>query len=115
MLLASIGIYGVTAYFVAQRTREIGIRLALGARRSEIVRLILRQGLALVAFGSVAGLLLSAAAGRVLAASELRTGAFDATIFSLAPILFGFIALVACAGPVHRAMRLDPAALFRTE
>jgi putative ABC transport system permease protein len=115
MLLAAIGIYGVTAYFVSQRTREIGIRLALGARRVEIVKLILRQGMTLVTIGSATGLMLGFAAGRVLSASELRVGAFDGVVFASTVVLFALIGLVACYGPARRATRLDPVVLLRAE
>jgi predicted permease len=121
LLLATIGIYGLVAYAVAQRTREVGIRMALGAMRKEILKLIVGQGMALVAGGLVLGLLLSVALTRVLASalfeSELLFGvsATDSLTFAGVTILLAFVALVACYVPALRATNIDPIAALRHE
>jgi predicted permease len=115
LLLAAIGIYGVTAYAVSRRTREIGIRLALGAPHTNVFRLILRQGMALVAVGCAIGLLLAAAVCSLLASLLFGLSPFDPVTFVGAAALFGFTGLVACYAPARRATKVDPLVALRCE
>jgi putative ABC transport system permease protein len=113
--LASIGLYGVMALAVTQRTRELGIRLALGADRAQIFRLVLGQGFILVGIGLTAGLVLAAATGRALASILYGVSTWDLTgFFSAAIILIG-VALIACCVPARRATRVDPIVALRAE
>jgi predicted permease len=115
LLLAAIGIYGVTAYAVARRTREIGVRLSLGANRSMVVAMVLQQGMRLVAIGSAAGLALGAAAGRLLSAGRFGVTPLDPGDFAFAALLFMAVGLVACAVPVLRATRIRAMDALRYE
>ncbi len=115
LLLSVLGIYGVTAYSVAQRTREIGIRIALGAQRKEVFALLLRQSLALVVFGIVLGIAASAALTRFLTSMLFNVRPTDpATFVSVVFLLIG-IAALACYVPARRAMRVDPIVALRYE
>jgi len=115
LLLAGIGIYGVTSYTVTQRTREIGIRLSLGAKRGEVVGLVVGQGLRLVAVGSVVGLALALGAGRLLAWTRFGLRPFDPVILTSATVLFAVVGLIACAVPVSRATRINAMEALRYE
>lgn len=115
VVLAAIGLYGLTSFVVARRTREIGVRIALGADRSHVVTLVLREGLTLVALGSAIGLLLAAGAGRLLSRSFFGARALDAGIFGAAAALLLLVGLVACYVPARRATRIDPIAALRQE
>ncbi len=115
LLLAAIGLYGVRAYNVAMRTREIGIRMALGATASDAVRMMLREGMALMGIGAAIGLLLSAAVGKALSTLLYRVPSFDPIVLIAAPTLLAAIAAVACYIPARRAARLDPMAALRDE
>jgi predicted permease len=115
LFLAILGIHGVTAYVVAQRTKEFGIRIALGADRRDVIAIALRYGMGLVGSGVTIGLVLGAGMGRVLAASPLRTSALDPAVFALAPLLFLVAGLAACYGPARRAGRIDPIMWLRAE
>jgi predicted permease len=106
LLLASIGIYGVLAYAVTRRTREIGIRMALGAQRADVIRMVLRQGMSLVLIGGLLGLALAAAAARVLVRLLLGVPPIDPVTFSGAAVLFALVGLAACYVPVRRATRI---------
>jgi predicted permease len=114
-LLAAIGIYGVTAYAVARRTREFGIRLAVGAQPADIVGMVLRQGMRLAVIGAAIGLALSAAASRVLVVVLFGVSPMDPVIFGGAAALFIAIGLAACYGPARRATRVDPLVALRYE
>jgi predicted permease len=115
LLLASIGIYGVTAYAISRRTREIGIRMTLGAQRADVVRMVLRQGMSLVAIGAAIGLLLAAAAGRVLGRLLFGLPPLDPVTFGGATLLFAAIGLAACYVPIRRATRISPVEALRYE
>jgi ABC-type antimicrobial peptide transport system permease subunit len=115
LLLAAIGLYGVRAYNVAMRTREIGIRMALGARASDAVRMMLREGIVLLGIGAGVGLLLSLAVGKVLSSLLYHVDSFDPIVLIAAPTLLAAISLVACFVPARRAARLDPMVALRDE
>ena len=115
LLLAAMGIYGVTAYTVARRTREIGIRLSLGAGRSAVVGMILRQGMTLVGIGLAIGLALSLGVGRMLAAQRFGITAPGAATFVAATMLFVVVALIACYAPLRRAIRIAAMDALRYE
>jgi predicted permease len=115
LLLAALGIYGVTAYLVTTRTREIGIRMALGAETAGVMRLVLRQGMNLVLLGIVIGSLLAAAGGRVVASLLFGVGSLDPVAFLGAAAVFCAIGLMACYFPARRATRIDPTVALRCE
>jgi ABC-type antimicrobial peptide transport system permease subunit len=114
-LLASIGVYGVIAYGVGQRQREFGIRLALGARRGEIVALVIRRGLMLFAVGASMGVIAAAATGRALASLLFNVTSFDVFSFGLATLVLFIVAIAACGFPARRAASVDPALALRAE
>jgi len=113
LLLTTLGLYGVVALWVGQRTREIGIRVALGARSAGIVALVLRQGLRLVLIGLPLGLAAALAAVRLLSSYLYGVSATDAATFSAIAALLAGVALVACYVPARRAMRVDPVRALR--
>jgi putative ABC transport system permease protein len=115
LLLCAVGIYGVTSYSVAQRTREIGIRVALGADRTTVLRLVLRQGLAVTAIGGVIGLLIAAAGARLLESLLLGVGGLDPVTFGSTCVLFAAVTLAASYIPARRATRVDPMVALRAE
>ena len=115
LLLAAVGLYSVLAYSVAQRTAEIGIRMALGAASGQVVGMILRQGLLLVGFGLFAGLWAAFGAGRLLASLLYETNAFDFTIYGVVTLVFSAVAFLACALPALRASRIDPLVALRSD
>jgi predicted permease len=111
--LAVIGLYGVKAYSVARRTREIGIRMALGAQRGTVVRMIMREGFFMLLCGITLGLLLAAAAGKILSGILYGVGALDPIAFTAAPMLLAVAALVATWLPARRAATLNPVEALR--
>jgi ABC-type antimicrobial peptide transport system permease subunit len=114
-LLAIIGIYGVTAYAVAQRTREIGIRMALGAGRAAMVRLVLRRSVALSGAGIAFGLAAAMFATRALQGMLFGVGSFDLVTFAAVSLLFAAVSTLAAFIPAHRASRVDPLTALRCE
>ena len=115
LLLAVIGLYGVRAYSVARRTREIGIRMALGASAAETQKMVLREGVQLMAVGTAIGLVLSFLLGTVLAGLLFHVHGADPLVFSVAVVLLGGVSLVACYVPARRAARIDPMVALRWE
>jgi putative ABC transport system permease protein len=115
LLLASVGLYGVMALTVTQRTRELGIRLALGAQRADVFRLVLSQGMLLVLAGLIIGLLGVVGAGRGLQSVLYGVGGFDGPALSFALFALAVVALIACWLPALRATRVDPITAIRTE
>jgi predicted permease len=115
LLLAAIGIYGVLAYLVAQRTREFGIRLALGARGGDVLQLVMRRGALLVAIGIVVGLLAAAATTRLFAGLLYGISPLDPATFVATALVLIVVALIACWIPARRATRVDPIDALRAE
>jgi len=115
MVLAAIGIYGVIAYSVAQRTREIGIRMALGAQRGEMVQMILRQSFATVGIGLFAGLLGALAATRLMSSLLYGVSSYDVGIYLVVLVVLSGAALIASYLPARRAMAIDPMVALRYE
>ena len=117
LLLASIGVYGVVAHGVVRRAREIGIRVALGARPMDIVRLILAEGLGITGIGVVVGLAAAAVAARALGSLALLygVGAADPMTYLIVPCILLLVALIAALFPARRALRLDPNIVLKSE
>jgi cell division protein FtsX len=115
LLLASIGIYGVLAYSVASRTREIGVRMAIGATRRRVIGLVLREGMLCAGSGIAAGLLGALGAARVIASLLFEVPARDPLTFATAGGAVLLVALGASAIPALRAVRIDPTVAMRTE
>jgi len=113
--LASIGLYGVMSYSVAQRRREIGIRMALGAQRGEVMRMVLRRSMALAAAGIALGLAGAAGVTRVLQGMLFGIKPSDPLTFAVVAALFAVIAVVASYVPAQRAAGVDPLEALRCE
>ncbi len=115
MVLAAIGIYGVIAYSVTQRTREIGIRMALGAQKTQMLGMVLRQSLTLVIVGIAIGFLVALGATRVMATLLYGVSANDVSIYAVVILLLGAAAMLASYVPARRAMKVDPMVALRYE
>ncbi len=115
LLLAAIGTYGVMSYVVSQRTNEIGIRVALGAQRADVMRLVLRQGTILVGAGLGLGLLLAIGGARLMRDLLFGVAPFDAFTYAGVAVVLAGISLLACYIPARRAMRVDPMVALRYE
>jgi predicted permease len=115
LLLAVVGLYGVKSYVVAQRTREIGIRMALGAKPGEVLAMVLREGAALSAVGIAVGLPLAALLGRALSSLLLDIKPLDPVVFTLAPAILAVAAFCATLIPARRATRINPLMAFKGE
>ena len=115
LVLAGVGIYGVMSYSVEQRVAEIGIRVALGSERADIVRMVLGRGMALTAGGIVLGLVAALGLARLIASVLFQVAPTDLPTFSITPVLLALTALVACYLPARRAMRVDPSVALRHE
>jgi predicted permease len=113
LVLAAVGIYGLISYTTRQRTREIGIRLAMGAQRADVFRLVIGNGVKLVVVGLAIGFGLSVALTRFLSSILFKTGATDVVTFAAVGLLLAVVALVACYLPARRAMKVDPMVALR--
>ena len=115
VFLALVGLYAIKAYVVARRTREIGIRMALGSTPADVLRLVLKEGLALTAAGLTIGFLVAVAIGRVVGSMLYEVNPFDPLVFGVAPVLLALAALAACYLPARRATKIAPIVALRTE
>ena len=108
VLLAGVGIYGVMSFLVVQRTHELGVRMALGAQRGDVLKLVLIRSLKLISAGTIIGLIIAVMSTHTLRALLYSVSAFDAVTFVLVTVLLGGIALAASFLPAMRATRADP-------
>jgi putative ABC transport system permease protein len=115
LILSVVGLYGVLAYSVARRQREIGVRAALGARRIDVLTLVLGQGIRLTALGIVVGLVAAFVFTRSLSSLLFEITPFDPVTFFAVPLLLLIVALTACSIPAYRAARIDPIQALRDE
>ena len=113
VLLASIGIYGLLAYMVSQRSREIGIRMALGARRDDVVKLFLQKGVVLASVGITAGVIVSASTASMMASLLYGVRPHDPVVFLVVPLLLLAVAVLASYIPARRAARVNPIVALR--
>ena len=113
--LAVVGLYGVKAYSVARRTREIGIRMALGAQAGAVLRMIMREGSIMLFSGIIIGLLLAIATAKILSGILYGIRALDPIAFTVAPLVMTIAALIATWLPARRATRVDPVQALRSE
>jgi putative ABC transport system permease protein len=113
LVLAMVGVFGVLAYTVEQRQREIGVRMALGATGGRVMRLVLRDIGWTIAAGAIAGMLLAAVSGRLIATFLFGVTPLDPLTFAIVPVVILLTALVAAAAPAWRASRINPVEVFR--
>jgi putative ABC transport system permease protein len=115
LVLAAIGVYGVMSYAVARRTQEVGIRIALGAPRHQVLVMVLRDGMRTTLLALIVGLTVAAAATRLLASQLFGVSTTDPLTFTVVPVLLAVVALLACYLPARRASRVDPIVALRAE
>jgi ABC-type antimicrobial peptide transport system permease subunit len=115
LFLAALGIYGVLAYLVTQRKREIGIRVALGSTQSGIVKLVLREGFVLVSIGLILGVSGSVVLRKVLLTHIYGVGPLDPSVIGGVTLLLGTVALAACVVPAKRALEVNPATVLKEQ
>jgi predicted permease len=115
LLVASVGIYGVLSYTMAQRTQEVGIRIALGADRRRVTRLVIRDGIRVIGVAVIAGLVASFASAELLRSSLYGVGPYDVVTFAVVTVVLSAVALAACYLPARRASRVDPMVALRAE
>ncbi len=115
LTLAAIGMYGVISYSVNQRRREFGVRMALGATAGEVEALVLREGIQLVTFGVIVGVMVALAASRAVGSLLFAVAPRDALTFLMVPAILALVGVIACWIPAHRATRVDPAQALREE
>jgi ABC-type antimicrobial peptide transport system permease subunit len=115
LLLATIGIYGAVAYTVEQRTGEIGVRMALGAQTADVLRLVVRQGMAPVLLGLVIGMVAALALGRLLTTQLYQVSPHNPALLAITALTLGMVALLACFLPARRATFVNPIEALRAE
>jgi putative ABC transport system permease protein len=115
LALAAVGTYGVMSYTVAERSHEMGIRMALGAKASSVVRLVMRQGLTVAGLGLGVGLVGALVLTKLMSSILFGVGARDVTTFVSVPLLLTAVAVVACLVPARRATKVDPIEVLRAE
>jgi putative ABC transport system permease protein len=115
LTLAAVGIYGVVAYAVTERTHEIGVRVALGAQRRDVMAMVVGQGMTMTIVGTAIGVAVSAALARLMSSLLFGVSAVDPATFVAIPLLLVAVALAACYVPARRAMRVDPLQTLRSE
>jgi putative ABC transport system permease protein len=115
LVMACVGIYGVISYLVSQRTREIGVRMALGAQRRDILRLVLSHGTKMTSLGAVLGMIASLGLTRLMASQLFGVRSYDPGTFACVVVLLMLVGVAASCIPAQRAMRLDPIVALRHE
>ena len=115
LLLSAVGLYSVMAYVVSQRTREVGIRMALGAKRGDVLTLITSEGMKMAVIGLLIGFALSLVLARVMSSVLIGVSTYDVTTFVVVPLLLAAVAFVACLVPARRATKVNPLVALRYE
>jgi ABC-type antimicrobial peptide transport system permease subunit len=115
LVLAAIGIYGVLSYMVGQRTREIGVRMALGAQQLDVLRLVMKDGAQMTAMGVLIGLIAAFGLTRLMGSLLFGVKPGDPLTFLAVALILGAIAMIACYVPANRAMKVDPIEALRQE